>query len=111
MRTINLRCVTLLGLAFLFSSNGKAQSVFFIEAEDFDYGRGQHPPETDVMPYYGGVFFNFNSVAEGGIDFDRSDFGLYEDYRYGEFPNVPILMVPPALDRQASWVRGDWMLN
>src|SRR5256885_1112227 len=111
MRTTSFKCATVLGLALLFPSAGLAQSVFFIEAEDFDYGRGQHPPETDVMPYYGGVFFNFSSVAEGGIDFDRSDFVFYEDYRYGEFPSVPILGVPIVPDRQASWVRGDWMLN
>ena len=111
MKTTSLRCLAALGLAFLLSSGGLAQTVFFIEAEDFDYGAGQHLPETDVMPYYGGAFINFNSVAEGGIDFDRSDFVFYEGYRYGEFPNVPIFFVPIVPDRQASWVRGDWMLN
>ena len=112
MRTINLLCVALLGLVLLLSSNGQAQSVFFIEAEDFDYGRGQHPPETDAMPYYGAAYFNyFDTVAERGIDFDRSDFlHFIEDYRYGEFPNVPILGVPLFPDGVGSWMRGDLML-
>ena len=112
MNIMSLKYVSLMGLALLLPAAGFAQSVFFIEAEDFDYGRGQHPPETDLMPYYGGVYFNYSGVAERGVDFDRSDFVLfYEDYRYGEFPNVPVLMVPPAPDRQASWVRGDWILD
>ena len=95
MKTTILRC---LSLALLICSNGQVQSVFFIEAEDFDYGRGQHPPETDAMPYYGAAFFNyFDTVAERGIDFDRSDFlHFIEDYRYGEYPNYSAELFPSS---------------
>lgn len=52
MKTMSFKAVTLPGLTLLFPSAGRAKSVFFIEAEDFDYAGGQHPPETDAMPYY-----------------------------------------------------------
>ena len=69
-----------------------APGAFFIEAEDFNFGSGQHQAAADAMPYYGGAYNGLSAVQ--GVDY----FGLppgapaYADlYRAGEDPNVGIL--------------------
>ncbi len=80
---------------------------FVIEAEDFDFGGGQHKPDADQMPYFGGAYGGLSAVAEidyhdpggnesgyyrasdqgvamGGID-DRSrgSYEVHSDYKIG----------------------------
>lgn len=49
----------------------KATGVFAIEAEDFDYDRGQSKPEASVMPYLGGAYAGLSAVH--GVDYNNDD--------------------------------------
>jgi hypothetical protein len=51
---------------------------FFVEAEDFDYGGGQHQAVADVMPYFGGAYAGLSAVAE----VDYHDPGANENVAY-----------------------------
>jgi hypothetical protein len=43
-------------------------TYFVIEAEDFDFGGGQHLPEADQTPYPGGAYSNRDGLK--GVDYD-----------------------------------------
>ena len=51
---------------------------FFVEAEDFDYGGGQHMFAADTMPYLGGGYAGLSAVAE----VDYHDPGANENVAY-----------------------------
>ncbi len=63
---------------------------FFIEAEDFDSGGGQHQVSTDTMPYLGGAYNGTGAVH--GVDYFQvsADPPESDGYRAGEVPNVGI---------------------
>lgn len=76
-----------------------AAGGFVIEGEDFNFGGGQHSPQTDIMPYPGGAHWGLGAIR--GVDFDRSsDAPLEADaYRAGEEPNVGIVEMAADLVR------------
>jgi hypothetical protein len=64
---------------------------FVIEAEDYNYGSGQHIEAASVMPYYGGAYEGL--VGEVNIDYFRpGDDARTEanNYRTEEVRNVPV---------------------
>ena len=80
-----------------------AQSLFIIEAEDFNHGGGQHVASASVMPYLGGAYNGLGGT--GGVDFNQpADDGSSPEYRIGENPNVP-------MTGNADMTRGPWTLN
>jgi hypothetical protein len=49
---------------------------FWIEVEDFDFGKGQSLPEASVMPYEGGAYRDLTGPAPvHNIDYHRADRG------------------------------------
>jgi hypothetical protein len=48
---------------------------FWIEAEDFDYGSGQHVAAASTMPYAGGAYQGLNPVV--GVDYQDSETGQF----------------------------------
>jgi hypothetical protein len=75
--------------------------VCFVEAEDFNFNRGQHQPESDTMPYFGGSYQG--KGGRDGIDYHQTDNRSDSDlYRTGEGPafNVNIYSIA-ELDRGA----------
>ncbi|RME94084.1 MAG: DUF1349 domain-containing protein, partial [Verrucomicrobia bacterium] len=98
----------------------QAQTDFYIEAEDFNYGGGQHKPEASVMPYYGGAYAGLSAVHD--VDYHRGDNqSAANEYRQGESPNVPMTqnMKPEDVDRgswqvtvnyRLGWIQeGNWL--
>jgi hypothetical protein len=66
--------------------------AFFIEAEDFNFGSGQHQASADAMPYYGGAYNGLSAVQ--GVDYFVVPPGApasADVYRTGEDPNVGIV--------------------
>ena len=63
--------------------------AFFVEAEDFNFDRGQHEPVADVMPYAGGAY-------EGRAGRDRIDYSqtsnqnVSDIYRVNEGPGINV---------------------
>jgi hypothetical protein len=69
-----------------------APGAFFIEAEDFNFGSGQHQASADAMPYYGGAYNGLSAVQ--GVDYFGVPPGApasADVYRTGEDPNVGIV--------------------
>src|SRR5260370_31283665 len=66
-----------------------AASDFVIEAEDFNYGGGQHVSQSDTMPYYGGAFNTLSAVPK--VDYANYDVNDSVVYPLGLRPNVYIL--------------------
>jgi len=65
------------------------EQAFFVEAEDFNYGNGNHRAEADVMPYYGGVYAGRGGVD--GVDYHQTANSVASDlYRSGEGPSVNV---------------------
>lgn len=94
----------LLMLGWMAPSVVQAQTDFYIEAEDFNYGGGQYKPEASQMPYYGGAYDGLSAVHD--VDYHRgNNESAADEYRRGESPNVPMTqnMKPEDLDR-GSWV-------
>ncbi|MEW6158100.1 MAG: immunoglobulin domain-containing protein, partial [Verrucomicrobiota bacterium] len=102
------------GLVQFHSVSG--QSIFVIEAEDFNYGSGQRRSQADTMPYLGGAYNGLGAVAN--VDyFQPANEGSANEYRVGETPNVPMTQ-NPDFDREAwqvttnyriGWTdNGDW---
>jgi len=95
-----------------------AQTQFVIEAEDFDYNKGQTKPEASVMPYLGGAYNGLSAVHN--VDYHRNDNQTTSNlYRQGESPNVPMID-NPDLDRGAwkvtvnyrlGWINGGEWFN
>jgi len=91
---------------------------FFIEAEDFNFGSGQHQTVTDTMPYLGGAYAGLG--ATHGVDYFQTvaDPPESDRYRNGEVPNVGIGGPTGDLNRgsfnvtvnyQIGWNgAGDW---
>jgi hypothetical protein len=96
-------------------------SGFWIEAEDFDFDRGQTQVAASQMPYAGGAYDGLGAVnnvdyAQGGNE------GSNDAYRQGEDPNVPMdsQLGANTLDVQRpgnnevtanykiGWAGGDW---
>jgi hypothetical protein len=75
-------------LTSLLPARVRAAADFVIEAEDFDYGGGQHVGESDTMPYYGGAYDGLDAVAT--VDYANNDGFESDVYRFGENPNVDI---------------------
>jgi hypothetical protein len=78
-------------------------TTFLIEAEDFDFDGGQHRPEVNSMPYYGGAYEGLAAIH--AVDYFRTTDEFWADlYRYGEQPNAPMFysLNPEAMDR------GEW---
>jgi hypothetical protein len=91
---------SLLAAASLMSATLAQPTHFVIEAEDFDFNGGQHQPDADVMPYYGGAYEGLAATHQ--VDYFRSTDEFWADvYRYGETPNAAMFSVstPEALDR------------
>jgi hypothetical protein len=79
-----------------------AASDFVIEAEDFNYGGGQHVPRSDTMPYYGGAYNTLSAVAN--VDYANNDVNDSVVYRLGLSPNVDIT-------QNADLNRDSWMVT
>jgi len=66
-----------------------SKDAYFVEAEDFNFDRGQHLAEADAMPYRGGAY-----QGRGGrdrIDYHQTDNRTDSDlYRVGEGPAVNV---------------------
>ncbi len=91
-------------MALLTGATLHAQTDFYIEAEDFNYGGGKHKPEASVMPYFGGAYAGLSAVHN--VDYHRGqNTSSADEYRRGENPNVPMTgnMKPEDVDR-GSWV-------
>lgn len=66
-----------------------SEDAFFIEAEDFNFDRGQHQSEADTMPYLGGAYEGL--AGRDRIDFHQTDNNTSSDlYRTGEGPGVNV---------------------
>jgi hypothetical protein len=50
---------------------------FWIEAEDFDYGGGQHVAEASTMPYGGGAYQGLNPVLN--VDYFDTEMGEFDE--------------------------------
>lgn len=93
-----------------------APSAFVIEAEDFNYGSGQHVPSASTMPYIGGGYNGLGAV--GGVDyFQPAHDPSADEYRLGENPNVPMTQNPDMqrpgwtvnVNYRIGWTApGDW---
>jgi hypothetical protein len=59
----------------------KANGVFAIEAEDFDYDGGQTLPEASVMPYLGGAYAGLSAIH--GVDYLSNNGTDSPQYRGG----------------------------
>jgi hypothetical protein len=87
---------------------------FYIEAEDFNFGSGQHLPIASTMPYYGGAYQGLGAVQD--TDYHNNDGNESDIYRCGESPNVNITgQGLPARDGwdmvanyRIGWIGGDW---
>src|SRR3979411_2927042 len=77
-----------LALVALTTANTMAASDFVIEAEDFNYGGGQHLTRADTMPYHGGAYNGLSAVAN--VDYANNDGNDSVVYRLGLSPNVDI---------------------
>ena len=55
-----------------------------VEAEDFNFGGGQHLPAGDTMPYFGGAYAGRGAVR----DVDYRDPGFSENDAYRRAPNL-----------------------
>jgi hypothetical protein len=101
--------------------NGRLQTTtnfiagdFFIEAEDFDFGGGQHQVAADTMPYPGGAYVGLSAVAE----IDYHDPGASESVAYRAADQGVAIRSNPDLSRglftvttnfQVGWNDpGDW---
>ena len=63
--------------------------AFVIEAEDYNYGGGQHEPTADIMPYYGGAFADRAGVFDVDYhDTDNADSLLYRALPAGKNVNL-----------------------
>ena len=56
-----------------------APGAFVIEAEDYNFGGGQHQPVSDKMPYYGGAYAGLDAVV--GVDYQNADDANSQAYR------------------------------
>ncbi|HEX7861121.1 MAG TPA: Ig-like domain-containing protein [Verrucomicrobiae bacterium] len=95
---------TLVALTCIFSAS--AQTSFVIEAEDINFDGGQYLPDANTMPYYGGAYEGYSAVH--GVDYFRGMDTFEGDiYRYGEFPNLPLMndTNPLAVER------GEWTVT
>ena len=73
---------------------------FFIEAEDFNHGSGQHEAAASNMATYrGGAYAGKSAVA--GVDYSRGSEGSSPWYRIGEDPQVPM-----DVNYSEAWGRG-----
>ena len=83
--------------------------TFVIEAEDFDYGRGQTKVAASTMPYLGGAYSGLSAVHN--VDYYRNnDEPAADEYRAGESPNVP-MTGNPDMDRGGWSVTANWRLG
>src|SRR5688572_24615800 len=81
----------------------RAQNLFTIEAEDFNYNSGQHQATASTMPYLGGAYNGMS--ASFGVDyFEPNDDGSSPEYRINESPNVP-------MTQNGDMMRGTWTMN
>jgi alpha-tubulin suppressor-like RCC1 family protein/PKD repeat protein len=79
-------------------------SYFLVEAEDFNFARGQATPEASVMPLAAGTYQNRSAVHL--IDYRvLGDHSEGDSYRAGETPNVPL---PP---NNTDLYRGTFTLS
>ncbi|MCL4179863.1 MAG: lamin tail domain-containing protein [Verrucomicrobia bacterium] len=86
-----------------FVSPAQAAGVFVIEAEDFNYGSGQHVAAASTMPYYGGAYQGLGAVHD--VDYYRGYHDPNADeYRSGETLNVP-------LTPNADLDRNEWTMT
>ena len=86
-----------------------APGTFVIEAEDFDYGRGQTKAAASTMPYLGGAYSGLSAVHN--VDYFRNNNEPSADeYRAGESPNVP-MTGNPDMDRGGWTVTANWRLG
>lgn len=99
-----LLCLLLLGTCLSLPSIAQ-NSIFIIEAEDFDFDAGRHLSLADTMPYYGGAYEWLSAVP--GIDYNRTEPLIFDgdNYRVDEYPNVPM---SPAFQPAESLNRGQW---
>jgi len=81
-----------------------AGDTFFIEAEDFDFDGGQHVPDADTMPHFGGAYRGRSAQPEG--DFHNPTGNENPDYRS---PNQPVSPIGSARGpASGGW---DWFVN
>ena len=77
--------------------------VVVIEAEDFNFGSGQHLPISDVMPYLGGAYDGRAAVYQ--VDyFQPGNEPSSDQYRINEKPNVPMI-------QNSDMDRGTWTMT
>jgi hypothetical protein len=75
---------------------------FVIEAEDFNYGGGQHVAAADTMPYPGLAYQGLGAVAD--VDYHSTDANDSDQYRLGENPNVD-------MTQNGDVYRGTWAVT
>lgn len=109
LRSRNWPTFCLVPLLFLFTASlfssqpVSSATVFFIEAEDFNHGSGQHVAAASTMPYFGGAYNGLS--ATGGVDFNQpGNDGSSDEYRIGEIPNVPMTF-------NGDLGRGTWQMT
>jgi hypothetical protein len=90
-------------ILLLLAGSPCAQTVFVIEAEDFNHGSGQHVARASTMPYSGGAYAGLS--ATHNVDYYRGDFDNSSDeYRRNEVPNVP-------MNQGQDIDRGSWTMT
>jgi hypothetical protein len=89
---------------------------FVIEAEDFDFGRGQHAPEADTMPYYGGR--HLRTEGADTIDYGQASHDwIHGPYRFAlgaGFSEGPIEKHAEwemTVNYRLGWMGGDEWFN
>ncbi|MBL9171182.1 MAG: lamin tail domain-containing protein [Verrucomicrobiales bacterium] len=101
----------ILGGALLGSSSGLAQqnltNLFVIEAEDFNYARGQTLAVANQMPYLGGAFAGLNTAVIS-VDYNRTADASSPLYRNDS--RIPILASTDR-DREAWTMTTNFRLG
>jgi hypothetical protein len=85
------------------------QENFVIEAEDFNYGSGQHQPAASAMPLVSGAYADLAAVHD--VDYHVNNAQTESDlYRVGETPNTP-MGSNTDVNRGAFTLESNWRIG
>jgi hypothetical protein len=82
---------------------------FLVEAEDFNFGGGQHQVLADTMPYLGGAYTNLGAVL--GVDYNDNDGLDSRPYRNQFVAGQNVNHDPNATAGTLDTDRGEWSVT